>query len=514
MILLLLRLRYRLLWARLRSRNGKIALFMVGYLFACLVAALLALGGFGAASAAVRIGKAELVARIVFGGFFGVVTVSAVILGIGVSPAFSESALRRYPLSHFERLAARQFTGILEPLWILVFALDLGVAIGFGAGTFALPAALLLVLANYLLARVLSGAVEWASSTPAGLIALAVAVSALILLVSMGPVVFGPALRRSPVLITALNLTPPFAAAAIVSGAPALPSLYRMLLLAGWCLAMAGALAALERIPARSRAIPFARAAWDGPCDRVAAFFGETGPLLSKTLRYYLRSTRGRLNYLLNVPAFVLVLATNPHDRAHPLFQFFLALGVMAIAGFSATFNVSINVFGYDGSGFRRYFLLPVPPGAVIRAALLAPLLLGAPVIPVALLACFWFSRVPVDARMAVMLVSNAISGLLLFTALALWISLLRPSRTRLDASFQNDYSLAANLVGQGAMLGTLFGTMFLGLALDARLLLYWWAAPLVAAGAVVFSLFTLRAAPAVFRSRRERILAVLEQHA
>ena len=45
----LVRLRYKLLWAKTRSRNGRIALFMAGYLLLVMLIALLASGGFGAA---------------------------------------------------------------------------------------------------------------------------------------------------------------------------------------------------------------------------------------------------------------------------------------------------------------------------------------------------------------------------------------------------------------------------------------------------------------------------------
>ncbi len=50
----LVRLRYKLLWAKTRSRNGRIALFLAGYLLLVLLIALLASGGFGAAMVAVR----------------------------------------------------------------------------------------------------------------------------------------------------------------------------------------------------------------------------------------------------------------------------------------------------------------------------------------------------------------------------------------------------------------------------------------------------------------------------
>ena len=44
----LIRLRYKLLWANTRTRNGKIALFFAGYLLLVMVISLLAAGGVGA----------------------------------------------------------------------------------------------------------------------------------------------------------------------------------------------------------------------------------------------------------------------------------------------------------------------------------------------------------------------------------------------------------------------------------------------------------------------------------
>src|SRR5882724_11108174 len=50
-------LRYKLLWANTRSRNGRIALFLSGYLLLVLLLGLLGAGGIGAAIAAVKAGK-------------------------------------------------------------------------------------------------------------------------------------------------------------------------------------------------------------------------------------------------------------------------------------------------------------------------------------------------------------------------------------------------------------------------------------------------------------------------
>ena len=70
LIFRLVGLRYKLLWAQTRTRNGRIALFLTGYLFALLILMLMTAGGFGAAMLAVRSGHAEKVAQAVLGGLF------------------------------------------------------------------------------------------------------------------------------------------------------------------------------------------------------------------------------------------------------------------------------------------------------------------------------------------------------------------------------------------------------------------------------------------------------------
>ena len=59
---ILIRLRYKLLWAKTRSRSGKIALFFAGYLLLVMVMAFLSMGGIGAGMQAIRSGKGPLVA--------------------------------------------------------------------------------------------------------------------------------------------------------------------------------------------------------------------------------------------------------------------------------------------------------------------------------------------------------------------------------------------------------------------------------------------------------------------
>src|SRR5690242_19994354 len=93
----LIGLRYKLLWAKTRTRNGKIAIFMTGYLFLVLVIALLAAGGFGAAAIAVRSGRAQTVTRIVLTSLFAQALLATVMMGFGMNAIFSDTELRRFP---------------------------------------------------------------------------------------------------------------------------------------------------------------------------------------------------------------------------------------------------------------------------------------------------------------------------------------------------------------------------------------------------------------------------------
>jgi hypothetical protein len=64
----LVRLRYKLMWAKTRSRNGKIAPFVIGYLLFVMVAALVGLGGWVRASRPSEPGQAETMAQVVLSG--------------------------------------------------------------------------------------------------------------------------------------------------------------------------------------------------------------------------------------------------------------------------------------------------------------------------------------------------------------------------------------------------------------------------------------------------------------
>jgi hypothetical protein len=512
----LLGLRYRLLWAQTRTRNGKVVLLVVAYLALSAAAALLTLGGLGAAIASIRLGKAELVARVALTAPFLCATLAATVLGVGMNPVFSDGSLRRYALSRLERLASRHLITLLEPLWILTFALDVGLAAGFAllgivpwlAG---ISTALLLLMVNYLLARVLLILVERAMATRAGPFLIVTAVAILFPL----PAAAGLLLAHNQALLGSVlavfKLTPPFAAAAVMAGAPSWASAGWMLVLLAYCAGLAAAVAVLERLPAPSRVVPGAHAVWDEPWDRIAAFFGpELGPLIGKILRYYIRSPQLRLNYPLAVPGGILMAVV--FGFGDPTRSSLSALGAITGVGSMSMGVMTMNVFGFDGSGFRRYFLVPVAPTKVLLAAGIVPLILGSALVPVWLGAFIAVSRAPVDIRILLMLLSNGFGSVFLFQALGLWTSLLAPRAIEFNATWGNKLSLGANALMAGGIFMTfglisLFGSLGLNVVLA-----YWWMAPLAALVAAGFYLFTMKKGTAVFCARRERMLSSIER--
>jgi hypothetical protein len=513
----LLRLRYRLLWAQVRTRNGKIAVFLAGYLLVIVVGLLLALGGLGAGIAAVQAGKSELIARIVLGSFFLNATLIAVILGFGMNAAFSDAALRRYPLTSWDRLLARQLTALLEPLWLFIFLLDGALALslwaaGAGSVLFCLPAALLLVIANYLFARFLAGIVERLLHVRGGPVILML----IIIGIATIPAMAAPSLSRNSALVegilNALRFTPPFGAAVAMTSASALAAAAGLLILLVWIVVLLALIFVDERHPAVSRAPQKAAASWDSWYDRVAGRFPpDYGPLVGKTLRYYFRSNRARYNYILAVPimVFLVIIQARPFG---PMGIFVWGLLLFAFLGFQATVAIAVNQFGYDDGGFRRYFLLPCSPAAAFRASSLTSLFLGATLIPVGFVVWFALAPLHTDARMFSMMLSSAVGGLLFFNALSNWTSLLAPRRTSLSSTFGNNLSAGANVLLIGGILSIIFLAMYIAHSGHAKdVINFWWAPPLFLIASAIFYAVTLRAGSALFLARRERLLATIE---
>jgi hypothetical protein len=516
----LVRLRYKLLWARTRSRNGRIALFITGYLLFVLVAILLSAGGFGAGMVAVRSGQAEKVAQIVLGALFLQAVLGTVIMGFGMNATFSDLELRRYPVTALERRITRHLIGIVDPFWFFILALELGLAVGLyamGTSSFwlGITAVLLLFVCNYLFARAFGALVDRMMQHKAGSAFMLV----LIFAISFGAGQIPVYLKHNPAaaasLVRILAYTPPFGAATLLGQAlsPAkIASGFAVLF--SWGIGLVLALAALDRRPSVVRQkLETTAIKFDSPFDRPASWFGpEDAPLVAHWLRFYVRNNRFRTITLISLP--LVGFFTYNFSRPKAGFSsdiFLIALGTFGIATFG-TSRFAINQFGYVGGGFRRFFLLPADPAATLRAGSYATLLLGVPLIPLAALGWILLAPVPFDARKVLMLLCSATAGMFFYHSLGLWSSILGPRRGNYYGNLGNDLSLFGNLVMIGGMV--FFLSMPHWLRLISPMLVspdYWWWALAPVLGAALLYRISLRAAGRAFTERREQLMAVLE---
>jgi hypothetical protein len=223
-LLTLTRLRYRLIWAQMRTSNGRIILFFALYLLGITVALLTAFGGLGAAIVASDFDPGAGMARWTLSALFINGIGLSLMFGLGTQEAFSEESLRRYPLKTKERFIIRQIIGLLDPIWAFVAAGAFGLAVGFwwfgkGSIIFGAPGAALLVGASYLATMCLLSFIgrmmrSRAASAALGIIALA--------LISFGPLALSLVAGSNAAgmwrLIERLLLfTPPGAAAAMMA---------------------------------------------------------------------------------------------------------------------------------------------------------------------------------------------------------------------------------------------------------------------------------------------------------
>jgi len=514
----LVRLRYKLMWAKTRSRNGKIALFMAGYLLFVLLAALLAAGGLGAGMVAIRSGQAEPIAQAVLSGLFVNAIFGTVLLGFGMNAAFSDGELRRYPLRERERFVARHFLGIVDPFWFLILALEAGLVVGlYVYGTYSFwngaIAVLLLFVCGYLLTRVAGVWIDRLMNTRSGSMVVLMAVMCL----SLVPGTLAPVLKKNPALLpgilAVLRYTPPFGAAAAMThvGADAALGLG---LVAAWAVGLAMALVALERRPlGRQQVARKSGSLWDSPFDRAAALFGpRMAPMVGFWLRFYLRNNRFRMLYLFSLPLAAFLTFNVGQMRKGGAGLAVAAMGALPVVTFMGTSRIAVNQYGYVGGAFRRFFLFPTDPAASLRAGSYAAVVLGAAMIPPAAILWAVFAPRPLDARMVLMPVVNGITALFVFHGLGLWTSLYGPRRGNYDKSLGNDMSLMGNLVVIGVMLSCMFLPMLLKFVAPAAVSLeYWWLTLAPAALAVAFYAACLRGASAAFPARRERLLAIVE---
>ncbi len=388
----LIGLRYKLMWAKTRSRNGRIALFFTGYILLILVGALLGAGGIGAGIGAVKMGKAGMVAKAVLSGVYGGAVMWTMLLGFGMNAVFSETELRRYPLASRERRLVRFFIGIADPFWLLILLVDLGLVVGLylmsdvslGIG---LIAVLLLLASNYALARAVGMYIDRLAETQDGFHHIAASGDGDSHSAAIGgarsearPGGYGD---RSERVAISLRRSPPRKRSQ-PRGAPAFQGI---LAIVCWLVVFLAAAVWLEKHPYQRRAVQSKAIGWNSPYERAGAWFGPAhGVLVANWLRYYTRNQRFRAMFLLSLPL-AAFLTYNMGRKGVGSDWFIGAMGAFPVLAYMGTSRFTVNQFGYVGGGFRRFFLLPTDPGACLRAASYASLVLGAAMLPVGLIA-------------------------------------------------------------------------------------------------------------------------------
>jgi len=188
------------------------------------------------------------------------------------------------------------------------------------------------------------------------------------------------------------------------------------------------------------------------------------------------------------------------------------AMGAFAIIGFVGTGQFAVNQFGYVGNGLRRYLLLPADPAAALRSGSYTFVLLDALLIAAGLVVWPFLSPGRFDPLMMLLLAGCSLTGMFLYLAAGVWVSLLAARRGNYYSSFGNDLSFAGNVLLIAAILSMVFlPRMAAGRWPDVFWSGYWWVTLGAAALAAGIYWMSLDRAAAWFRSRRERLVAIME---
>jgi len=282
-----------------------------------------------------------------------------------------------------------------------------------------------------------------------------------------------------------------------------------------WVAALIAVLIALENRPPQRRTAESTVMSFESRYDRVAAALGfDDAPLVGWWLRFYARNSRFKAMILISLPM-VAFLTFNMGSRSKGPGIFVAALGTFPILTFLATARFMVNQFGYLGGGYRRCFLLPVQPAAILRTGSFASLLLSVGFIPLGLLAWAILAPLPYDARQLFMLLASATTGLFVFHGLGLWATLYGPRRGNYKQSLGNDLSLMGNIIIIGGVMSCLFGTQVLhkfspGMFGPAN---WWMWAALPVIGLAFYSV-SLRTTSGLLRGKREQLMAIVEGRA
>jgi hypothetical protein len=508
-LLLILRLRYKLTWAEVRTSRGRKAirsgLSVLGFVGSCFVL----LGGVAAGSAAAASGDTEQYAGWILSGIAVTALMLTITFGSGARRVLADRNLRLLPLSGFGRFAARHATALMDPIWLFTGAAVTGVAVGssFRQNPFAanVAVATLYVAETYvavMLAIELAEAVTGVRAGAAAVSALAICGLILISIIAPSIPVHGwPGFPSDTG--NCVRYFPPGLTAHLMAGPDRRSAFSSVMMLAAWLVILTACLYLQQHRGVRT--VRCRRLCWNSPYDRVAALFGRAlSPHVGKTLRYLLRCNRVRFNLAVSVPLIVIMpqlMTGNDTEAARVL----LTAALFCLGPMFATNSIALNQFGCDGDGMRRYFFLPTPCSTLILGACAADFLLGTVVILLG--AGLWAIVQPaaLDVRAVLMLLSSGATGLFLFGALSIWTSTLEPQSIDFHGFLGNPLSLAGNVVMMTGISGSFGAAFVLSRYYGSETVLScWWILLPACVGAVFFFFLSVHLAGNALSRNRE----------
>lgn len=517
LFLALVKLRYKLIWAHARTSNGKIAMLFAVYLIGGLFALFFALGGMGmgAAISTIEPERAEYFARWILTGLFVNGIGLSLLFGVGPRAAFSDQALRRYPLDGRERFWVRQVIGILDPIWLLIISATMGLAIGFlwlGNGSIirTLLTATIFIAANYLSTIVLLTVVGLVMETRRGSGILGTLV---LLLVSFGPLSMALLLKTHKTAVwnamdVIVRFVPSGAAAEMLVGETLVRAMSGFVLLLLWCVVLLWLLEKLEMRPATVSQITAGNIIWRDMFDQMGELFGmRYAPLISKSLRYHMRCNMIRFS-LITAPVIVLAgkyLVPLRNQQGY----FFISLAMFFIMSSATAAAMMLNAFGYDDAGIRRYAILPMHFVEALRAISISSLILRGTVIFVSFaLWLMFYNNSSISWQMLAMLLSTALASLFLFNAAGFWTSVLSPKNMDFDAMWNNRLSFGSTAVIMIGVIIPVVGLMTLANRLgQSSAIRFWWISPLAMIACIGFYVISFQAIEKLLNARREQLI-------
>lgn len=515
----LIGLRYRLIWAQARSSQGMISAMLALYLLGALGALLFAFGGLGAAIAAIALGQGESISRWMLTSLYANGFGLSLLFGFGARAAFTDGALRGYPLRAGQRFMVRHGIGLFDPVWIVLVCGALGLAIGMvwlkagdpGSGLFA---ALLFILASYLTTAVLLSIINRLMQTRSGT---AILWGGVLVIFSVGPLVastLDPSTTRAiwRGLDAVLRWLPPGVAAGMMVSGPVTSHLMKAMVLIAWIAGLTAFLRWIEHRPVKSDAGAVspvdAQVVSEDTIAQVGSLFGRHyGPLVEKSLRYHLRCNLIRYS-LITSPLLVIIIRFLDAGGSKGGFLFNSAL-VFYILSCATAAGMMLNLLGFDGAGVRRYAVIPAPMGDALRAGSMASMLLRLTVVLTAFvfwLAIYW--KEPKSWRMMVVLIGISLTGTVLFNGIGLWISIFSAKSVDFDSMWNNRLSLGANaVVLTGVLLPFVFGSALVRDYGHTILLSFWWAPWLTFLLSLAFYLLSFFNIDGALRMKSESVI-------